>query len=115
MNDNITKKEWGLEITWADEEQYCAKILLFEKLLAKTPFVFHNTVKKTFFVNTGEFKIRWIDTSDGKLYEQVLQEGAVYTVQNLIPWSLESQIQGSSVMQVSNTNDNNDTYIVQRS
>lgn len=112
MKNNVIKKDWGMEIVWADEAQYCAKILLFEKKLVKTPFVFHKEVQKTFFVNAGQFKIRWIDTKDGRMYEQFLDEGAVYTIQSLTPWSLESQVQNSSVMQVSNSNDNDDTYVV---
>jgi hypothetical protein len=113
MKDNIVKTNWGLEITWADQDEYCAKILLFEKTLVKTPFIFHQTVKKTFFVNAGNFKFRWIDTANGKIYEKVLEEGSVYTVECLTPWSLESQIEGGSVMQVSNSNDKNDTHIIQ--
>ncbi len=112
MNNNINKKIWGMEITWADEEQYCAKILVFEKTLVKTPFVFHNHINKTFFVSLGRFKFRWIDTKDGKMYEQILEEGSVHTVKNLTPWSLESQIEGGSVMQVSNKNDCDDTHII---
>jgi hypothetical protein len=112
MKDNVKQTDWGLEITWADQDEYCAKILLFEKTLVKTPFVFHQEIKKTFFVNAGNFKFRWIDTKDGKVYEQFLEEGAVYTVNCLTPWSLESQIAGGSVMQVSNSNDTNDNHIV---
>lgn len=111
--ENVIKKSWGTEITWADENEYCAKILVFENSLMKTPFVFHKNTKKTFFVNIGNFKLRFIDTQDGKLYEQELQEGAVYTVSNLMPWSLESQTKGGSIMQVSNSNDSNDTYVIQ--
>jgi len=111
--ENIVKKPWGTEITWADEDQYCAKILVFEKTFIKTPFVFHKETKKTFFVNMGKFSLKYIDTKDGKMYEQVLQEGSVYTIQPLTPWSLESQIEGGSIMVVSNTNDKNDTYVIQ--
>lgn len=110
--NNIIKKDWGMEIIWANEDEYCAKILLFEKELAKTPFLFHKEIKKTFFVNIGQFKFRWIDTKDGKIYEQLLDEGSVYTVNSLIPWSLESQTSGSSITQVSNADDSNDTHII---
>lgn len=111
--DNIIKKSWGTEITWADEEHYCAKILIFENKLENTPFIFHKEIQKTFFVNVGEFKLKWIDTTTGNMYEQNLKEGSVHTVRALTPWSLESQIENSSVMQVSNSNDKDDMYFIQ--
>lgn len=113
MADNIKQTDWCTEITWADEEQYCAKILLFEKTLLRTPFTFHKEIKKTFFVNVGLFKLRWIDTKNGKIYEQELKEGSVHTLDSLVPWSLESQLEGGSIMQVSNANDKDDIHIIQ--
>lgn len=112
MSDNIIKKDWGLEITWANETEYCAKILLFENPKSKTPFVFHKETKKTFFVNVGEFKFRWIDTTNGKIYEQLLKEGSVHTVEQLVPWSLEGQTSNASVNQVSNRDDKDDVYVI---
>lgn len=112
MTEEQFKKDWGLEITWANEDSYAGKILVFEKQGNRTPFHFHKETKKTWFVNNGKFMVRWIDTADGKVYQQELSEGKVFTVQCLVPVSLESLSPGSSVIQSSNRNDTDDFYTI---
>jgi mannose-6-phosphate isomerase-like protein (cupin superfamily) len=110
MSEEQFKKEWGLEVTWASEDNYAGKILIFNKQGDSTPFHFHKETKKTWFVNSGKFMVRWIDTTDGKVYQQELTEGKVFTADCLVPVSLEALVPGSSVIQASNQNDSNDYY-----
>lgn len=110
MKDNVVKTEFGTEITWADTEDYCSKILIFEKKGAKIPLHFHKSKKKSWFVNSGSFKIQWIDTADGKSYAQELVEGSVFHVTALQPVLLESLVDNSIVAETSNPSLPEDFY-----
>lgn len=97
-----TKTNYGIEATWADTNNYCASILVFEHIGSKTPMQFHSDVEKSWFINGGTFICRWIDTATGKLYEKELNEGSVFHVPPMMPASLESRLVGAAVSQVSN-------------
>jgi len=110
MSNEDFKRDWGMEITWADEETYCGKILIFTQSKNATPFHFHKDTCKSWFVNNGQFIVRWIDTADGKVYQTDLNEGSTFKVNPLTPVSLECIVSGSSIAQTSNKNDSNDYY-----
>lgn len=112
MSEENFKRDWGMEITWADEENYCGKILIFNQPGDKTPFHFHKETGKSWFVNNGKFIVRWIDTKDGKVYQRELPEGCVYKVELMTPVSLECVEPGSSIAQTSSSNDIDDTYTI---
>lgn len=111
MNENM-QTEYGIDVTWADKENYCGKILVFEKKGSKMHFHFHKDTKKSWFINAGSFIIRCIDTSSGKMVTHPLQEGAVFDVEALQPVSLEVTSQGGTVLQVSTKNEKHDTFII---
>jgi hypothetical protein len=100
MSNNVNKTDYGYNISWANTDNYSASIMVFDNP-SKTNLEFHKTKQKTWFVNNGLFKIRWIDTNDGKLYEKEVKEGSVFHVEPLMPVSLESIIPGSSITEVS--------------
>jgi len=112
MTENDFKREWGTEITWADENTYAGKILIFNKPGDKMPFHLHKTTTKSWFVNSGKFIVRWIDTSNGKVYQQELPEGSVYKVTPLTPVSLECLEQNSTISQVSDSASAEDFYTI---
>jgi len=111
MTENDYKKDWGLEISWCNEKDYGGKVLIFDKPGAKTDFYFHKEISKSWFVNSGKFMIRWIDTKDGKVYQAELSEGSVHKVDTLLPVSLEC-ISSGTISEVSNGSDKDDIYIV---
>lgn len=112
MSDNVIKTEFGYEITWTDTDQYCGKILVFERAGNKTHMHMHRNSTKSWFINSGTFRIRWIDTKDGKLYEHDVKEGSVFHVPPAMPCSLESNITQGSVTEVSNKNYRVDDYFI---
>ena len=112
MSNNVNQKEWGTEIIWANKESYCAKILIFNSVGSKTPIFFHKQKEKTFFVNSGEFKIRYIDTSNGEIFEAPLLEGQTFDVPALMPICIESTKEGSTLAETSNGDFKNDEFIV---
>ena len=112
MKDNVVKTDYGYNITWAKTDSYTSKILVFEHIGNKTPIFFQSNTEKSWFVNNGMFRVRWIDTKSGKLYENQIQEGSVFHVQKNMPVSLESLQAGASISQTANIDDPNDFYCV---
>lgn len=110
MSDIVKQTEWGQEIIWASQPTYTGKILVFAKKGNKTSLHFHKEKDKTYFVNSGSFKIRWVDVKDGQLYEQMLNEGSVWHNPSLQPCSLECMQDQSSVSEVNNSSNEEDIF-----
>ncbi len=93
-------KGWGFEIVFANNEKYCGKLLVFERAGAKTSLVFHKEKYKSWFVNAGKFKIRYIDVSTGEVKEAVLEEGKTVDFGALGPHQVESILPNSVIFEV---------------
>ena len=93
-------KGWGFEIAFANNEDYSGKLLVFERAGAKTSMVFHKNRSKTWFVNSGKFKLTYIETTTGKVFESVLEEGGVATLSKMSPHQLESLAPNSVIFEV---------------
>lgn len=97
------EKGWGYEIVWANNDKYCAKILVFERSGAKTSLVFHKEKSKSWFVNAGKFLVRYVDVSTGKMQEVVIEEGKTADFAPLGPHQVESLMPNSIIFEVSTT------------
>ena len=93
-------KGWGYEIVWANSENYCGKLLVFERAGAKTSLVFHKGKKKSWFVNAGKFKVRFIDISTGEAKEATLEEGQTADFGELSPHQVEALVPNSIIFEV---------------
>lgn len=93
-------KGWGFEVVWANNENYCAKLLVFNREGAKTSLVFHKTKKKSWFVNAGKFKITYIDTATGESKEAILEEGKTVDFGELSPHQVEALVANSVLFEV---------------
>jgi len=107
--DNTAKTEYGYEIIWANKPEYGAKIMIFNND-AKTDFVFHQNTLKSWFINSGQFKIRWIDTDTGKILEQIFEEGHVFEIVPLKPYSVQCVTTNGSISEVNNGIEHTDLY-----
>lgn len=96
-------KGWGYEIVWANNEKYCAKLLIFERAGAKTSLVFHKEKKKSWFVNSGKFRIKFIDVSSGEIKEAILEEGKTADFSELGPHQVEALVENSIIFEVGTT------------
>ena len=105
--DNIKEHEWGKEVIWSSTEDYCGKILIFEKAEATIPLHFHKEKDKSWFVNAGKFLVTWIDTNNGQAFSKELPEGSVFHVPALLPVRLQSLQENSAMAECSNNNDDN--------
>lgn len=94
------KKGWGFEIVWANNDKYCGKLLVFEKAGSKTSLVLHKDKSKSWFVNAGKFKIRFIDVKTGQVNEAILDEGKTVDFGPLGPHQLEAMVDNSIIFEV---------------
>jgi len=111
MKDNVNKTNWGYEVTWAKQENYVGKMLVFPKAHSCTDLHLYRKAKRTWFVNTGNFKIRWTDTKDAKIYENDLKEGQVFHCDAMKPVQIYALSDDSSITEVSDgTNEKEDFF-----
>ena len=106
----VVKKGWGYELIWATNDKYAGKILVFERAGAKFSMHFHREKDETWFVNSGRFKLRYIDTTTSVLYEKELKEGDVWRNLPLMPHQLEALEDNSSRTEVSTPDSVEDNY-----
>lgn len=106
----VVKKGWGYELIWATNDKYCGKIMVFEKAGAKFSMHFHREKDETWFVNTGKFIVRWIDTSTAQIHQNELKEGDTWHNPPLQPHQLEALEDNSSITEVSTPDSVEDNY-----
>lgn len=98
-NSNVEKTNYGYNLIWHNAKNYGAKILVFEKP-SNTDFVFHLATEKTWFVNSGVFIFKWIDTTSGNIFQQEFFEGNVFTAITTTPYSIECKSSSGSLSEV---------------
>ena len=103
-------KGWGYEIIWASNDKYCGKMMIFEKPGAKFSMHFHREKDETWFVNAGQFMLRYIDTKTAILHEKLLKQGDVWHNPPLQPHQLEALQPNSMVFEVSTPDSVEDNY-----
>ena len=103
-------KGWGYELIWATNDLYCGKIMVFEKLGAKFSMHFHKEKDESWFVNSGSFRLRYIDTQTATVMEKTLGPGDTWRNPPLMPHQLEALEVGSSITEVSTPDSIEDNY-----
>lgn len=93
-------KGWGFEIVWSNNKDFCGKLLVFERAGSKTSLVFHKDKKKSWFVNSGKFKITYIDVISGEMKEALLEEGKTADFGELSPHQVEALVANSIIFEV---------------
>ena len=93
-------KGWGFEIIFANNDKYCGKLLVFERAGAKTSLVFHKEKCKSWFVNSGKFKVKYIDVATGEIKEAILEEGKTADFAELGPHQIEALVPNSIIFEV---------------
>jgi mannose-6-phosphate isomerase-like protein (cupin superfamily) len=117
---NKTKKEtttkiekgWGHEIIFANNQKYCGKILHFHKD-SKFSMHFHIKKEETWYVASGKFKFKWINTDTADVEEVVLNVGDCITNKIGEPHQLFCLEEGD-IFEVSTTHYDNDSYRVMK-
>lgn len=93
-------KGWGFEIIFSNNEHYCGKLLVFDRVGAKTSMVFHKEKKKSWFINAGKFKITFIEIDTGTVKEVELGEGQTVDFGELSPHQVEALVPNSVIFEM---------------
>lgn len=74
----IVKKGWGKEIIFANEKEYCGKILHYDAG-KKSSLHYHVKKRETWYVAKGRFILTWIISETGEHVVEYLNVGDVIT------------------------------------
>jgi streptogramin lyase len=103
-------KGWGFELIFANNDKYCGKLLVFDRVGAKTSLVFHKDKAKSWFVNAGKFKISYIDVSTGEMKQSELSEGQTADFGQLGPHQVEALVANSIIFEVGTSDQIEDRF-----
>ena len=115
MTERMTGKidhNWGYEIIWSSNDNYCGKMLVFPTPGIKTDLILHKEKRKSWFVNAGRFRLVFVDTKTGELKEVILEEGKTVDLGELSPHQLESLLPDSIMFEVGTAENPEDKFIL---
>jgi mannose-6-phosphate isomerase-like protein (cupin superfamily) len=104
------KKGWGSEEIWATNDKYCGKMLNFHRN-AKFSMHFHREKEETWYVLSGEFIVKTINTADASIDIKQLKKGDVWHNPPLLPHQLIC-IEAGTIIEVSTPDSVEDNYRV---
>jgi mannose-6-phosphate isomerase-like protein (cupin superfamily) len=82
--EGFVEKGWGHEFIFATNDKYCGKLLKFNKD-ARFSMHFHSEKDETWFVLSGKFLVKYIDTKDASHHERELSQNDVWHNPPLFP------------------------------
>lgn len=104
----IVPKGWGQEIIFVNNDEYCGKLLCFNKG-KKFSMHYHLKKKETWYVSKGRFILVWVDTTNGVTYTEELNVGDVITNERGEPHQLIA-LEDSEVFEVSTKHYDEDSF-----
>ncbi len=108
--EGFVNKGWGSEFIWATNDKYCGKLLRFNRG-AKFSMHFHAVKEESWYVLSGKFIVRYIECSNAKVYEQILNPGDIWSNDPLMPHQLICVEEGT-IIEVSTPDSVEDNYRV---
>ena len=108
----IVPKGWGHEVIFVNNDQYCGKILHFNKG-AKFSMHFHLIKKETWYVSAGKFLFKYINTKNADIIETTLEIGDTVTNEIGEPHQIIC-IEEGDIFEVSTTHADSDSYRVMK-
>lgn len=106
----LVEKGWGSEDIWVTNDKYCSKFMNF-KTGSKFSMHFHAVKDETWYVLSGKFIVKYIDTVNANTHEQELNVGDVWHNEPLKPHQLFC-IEAGTVLEVSTSDSVEDNYRV---
>lgn len=104
------KKGWGHELIWCTGSKYCGKFLKFDKG-ARFSMHFHAEKDETWYVLSGKFEVRWINTKDASQESRILNRDEVWHNPPLLPHQVICLEEGT-IIEVSTPDSVEDNYRV---
>ena len=108
----IVVKGWGHEVIIVNNEKYCGKILHFKKD-AKFSMHFHIKKTETWYVQSGSFVFKWINTANADVKVETLNPGDSITNEIGQPHQIICVEEGD-IFEVSTTHFDEDSYRVMK-
>ena len=104
----IVEKGWGKEVIFVNNDEYCGKLLCFEKD-KKFSMHYHIKKKETWYVSKGRFILIWVETDTGTTHTEYLEVGDVITNERGEPHQLIA-LEDSEVFEVSTKHYDEDSF-----
>ncbi len=104
------EKGWGHEEIWASNDRYCGKMLHFDAG-GKFSMHFHAEKDETWYVLSGQFTVKYIDTTDASVHYAELNPGDTWHNPPLLPHQLICE-QAGVIVEVSTADSVEDNYRV---
>lgn len=108
--EGFVDKGWGHELIWATNDKYCGKLLKFNTG-AKFSMHFHAQKDETWYILSGNFIVRWIDTKTAEVFERTLNSGETWHNSPLLPHQIVC-IEEGIIIEVSTPDSVEDNYRV---
>lgn len=106
----LVEKGWGYEQIWVTNDHYCGKVLTFNQG-AKFSMHFHKEKMETWYVLSGKFRLRVINTTNANIIEYDLVVGDVWHNDPLLPHQLIC-VEAGKIIEVSTPDSVEDNYRV---
>lgn len=103
-------KGWGSEFWLVNNEDFCAKILRFNKG-SKFSYHFHKEKREVFYVVKGYLKVIGINTENAEEYIMFLQKGEILDIPRGAIHRLEA-LEESEIWEISTHHEDSDSYRV---
>lgn len=108
----VVPKGWGCEIVFVNNDKYCGKILRFNAG-AKFSMHYHLIKKETWYVASGKFVFKYINTHTADIHELELNVGDTVTNEVGAPHQIIC-IDAGDIFEVSTTHYDSDSYRVMK-
>jgi len=108
ITSEIVPKGWGKEIIFVNNDEYCGKILCFDKG-KKFSMHYHVKKKETWYIAKGKFLLHWIEPESGKFHTEYLNIGDVITNERGEAHQVEA-LEQSEIFEVSTKHYDSDSY-----
>lgn len=104
----VVPKGWGKEIIFVNNDEYCGKLLCFDKD-KKFSMHYHIKKKETWYVSKGSFILVWVETDTGTTHTEYIKVGDVITNERGEPHQLIA-LEDSEVFEVSTKHYDEDSF-----
>ena len=103
------EQDWGMELLWANNENYSGKLIIFNEVGKKMPMALHKEKTKTWFVNGGKLKISYVNNETKEVLTAEISEGGTCHFSKMSAHEVEV-IEPAVVFEVATTDSDEDTF-----